>query len=200
VSVSAEQIKQLRELTGAGIKDCRDALEKTGGELAQAAEFLRAQGLAAASRRADRETRNGVLELYRHGEGRVGVIVEVNCETDFVGRTKEFREFAHEVALQVAAASPRWVTVNDVPPEVVAQETDDARRAAQADGKPEAVIEKIVAGRLEKFYDEACLLRQPYIRDETRTVEELLREVIATTGENVAVRRFARWEVGEPVE
>jgi elongation factor Ts len=200
VSVSADLIKQLREQTGAGIKDCRDALEKSGGDLGQAAELLRAQGLAAAGKRADRETRNGVLELYRHGEGRVGVIVEVNCETDFVGRTQEFRAFAHEVALQVAANSPRWVSPTQVPPDVVDQETAEARRLALADGKPESVVERIIAGRLEKLYTEACLLRQPYIRDETRTVEDLLREVISTTGENVTIRRFTRWEVGETLE
>lgn len=200
MSVGAEQIKQLREQTGAGIKACRDALEKTGGDLGQAAELLRAQGLAAASKRADRETRNGVLELYRHGDGRVGVIVEVNCETDFVGRTKEFRQFAHEVALQVAAASPRWVSPAQVPADALEQEAEEARRVGRADGKAEDVVEKIVAGRLEKFYAEACLLHQPYIRDEAKTVEELLREVISTTGENVTIRRFTRWEVGETIE
>jgi elongation factor Ts len=200
VSVAAEQIKLLREQTGAGVKDCRDALEKTGGDVEKAAELLRAQGLAAAAKRADRETRNGVLELYRHGEGRVGVMVEVNCETDFVGRTQQFREFAHEVALQVAAASPRWVAMNDVPAEALEHEAEEARRIGQADGKPAKVIEQIVAGRLEKFYDEACLLRQPYIRDETKRVEDLLREVISATGENVTIRRFTRWEVGETVE
>ncbi len=200
MSVSADQIKQLREQTGAGFKDCRDALEKSGGNLAQAAEWLKAQGLAAATKRQGRETRSGVLELYQHGEGRVGVMVEVNCETDFVGRTKEFRDFAHEIALQVAAAAPRWVAPDDVPAEKVEQETDDARRAARSDGKPETAIEQMVAGRLERFYAETCLLRQAYIRDETKSVEDLLREVIATTGENVTIRRFARWEVGETIE
>jgi len=200
VSVAAEQIKELRAQTGAGVKDCREALEKSGGDLERAAELLRAQGLAAASKRADRETRDGVLELYRHGDGRVGVMVEVNCETDFVGRTKEFREFAHEVALQVAAASPRWVSPREVPAEVIERESEEARRVGRTDGKPEGVIEKIVAGRLEKFYTEACLLRQPYIRDETKSVEDLLREVISATGENVTVRRFTRWEVGEAIE
>jgi elongation factor Ts len=200
VTVSAELIKQLREQTGAGVKDCRDALDKSGGDVVQAAELLRAQGLAAAEKRADRETRNGVLELYRHGEGRVGVIVEVNCETDFVARTEEFRRFAHEVALQVAAASPRWVSPEQVPAQALEQEAEEARMVGRADGKSEAVIEQIVAGRLEKFYDEACLLRQPYIRDETKTVADLLREVISTTGENVTIRRFIRWEVGETIE
>ena len=200
MSVAAEKIKQLREQTGAGVKDCRDALEKSRGDLEKAAELLRAQGLAAASQRAERETRNGVLELYRHGEGRVGVMVEVNCETDFVGRTKEFREFAHEMALQVAAASPRWVSPGEIPAAALEHQAEEARRIGRADGKPEAVIEKIVAGRLEKFTSEACLLRQPYIRDETKSVEDLLREVISTTGENVTIRRFVRWEVGETIE
>ena len=200
MSVAADQIKQLRDQTGAGFKDCRDALEKTGGNLEQAAEWLRTQGLVAASKRVGRETRSGVLELYQHGEGRVGVMVEVNCETDFVGRTKQFRDFAHEIALQVAAAAPRWVAPDDVPPEKVAQESDDARRAAQTDGKPQTDIDQIVAGRLERFYAETCLLRQAYIRDETKSVEDLLHEVIATTGENVSIRRFARWEVGETIE
>ena len=200
MSVSAEQIKQLRDQTGAGFKDCRDALEKAGGNLAQAAEWLRAQGLAAASKRLGRETRSGVLELYQHGEGRVGVMVEVNCETDFVGRTKEFRDFAHEIALQVAAAAPRWVSPDDVPAQRVEEESNDARRTAGTDGKPETVIDQIVADRLDQFYAEVCLLRQAYIRDEAKSVEDLLHEVIATTGENVTIRRLARWEVGETIE
>jgi elongation factor Ts len=200
VSVSTELVKQLREQTGAGIKDCRDALEKAGGDLEQAAELLRAQGLTAASRRVGRETRNGVLELYRHGEGRVGVMIEVNCETDFVGRTKEFRDFAHEMALQVAAAAPRWVAPQDVPAPVVEEKAEEALREAQADGKSKQVIEQMVAGRVERFYAEACLLRQAYIRDESKSVEDVLREVIAATGENVSIRRFARWEVGETTE
>jgi len=200
VSVSAEQIKQLRDQTGAGFKDCRDALEKAGGNLAQAAEWLRSQGLAAASPWDRRETRSGVLELYQHGEGRVGVMVEVNCETDFVGRTKEFRDFAHEIALQVAAAAPRWVSPDDVPAQRVEEESDDARRTAGTDGKPETVIDQIVADRLDQFYAEVCLLRQAYIRDEAKSVEDLLHEVIATTGENVTIRRLARWEVGETIE
>jgi elongation factor Ts len=200
VSEAAVKIKLLREQTGAGVKDCRDALEKSGGDLALASELLKAQGLAAAGKRADRETPNGVLELYRHGEGRVGVMVEVNCETDFVGRTKEFREFAHELALQVAAASPRWVSPGEIPADVLEQEAAEARRVGQADGKAETVIEKIVAGRLEKFTIESCLLRQPYIRDETKTVEDLLRGIVSTTGENVTIRRFVRWEVGGTTE
>jgi elongation factor Ts len=194
---TAELIKQLREETGAGFKDCRDALEANGGDLERAAAQLREKGLAAASKRSGRETRNGVLDIYSHGDGRVGVIVEVNCETDFVGRTKEFRAFAHEVALQVAAASPRWVRPEDIPADVLEGERSEAQREAQADGKSPAIAEQIVAGRMEKFYVESCLLRQPYIRDEARTLADLLQEMIATTGENISVRRFVRWTVGE---
>ncbi len=200
MSATADQIKQLREQTGAGFKDCRDALEKSGGNLAQAAEWLHAQGLAAATKRVGRETRSGVIELYQHGEGRVGVMVEVNCETDFVGRTRQFRDFAHEIALQVAAAAPRWLAPDDVPADEVERESEGARRDAGTDGKPETAIEQIIAGRLERFYAETCLLRQAHIRDESKSVEDLLHEVIATTGENVTIRRFARWEVGETIE
>jgi elongation factor Ts len=197
MAVAIELVKQLRELTGAGVKDCRDALEASGGDLEQAAAQLRERGLAAAAKKSGRETLNGVLDIYSHGDGRVGVMVEVNCETDFVARTKEFRTFAHEVALQVAAASPRWVRPEDVPAEVVEEERAEARRQAQAEGKPAAVIEQIIAGRLDKFLAENCLLQQAYIRDEARTLGEILQEMIATTGENVAVRRFVRWTVGE---
>jgi elongation factor Ts len=197
MAVAIELVKQLRELTGAGVKDCRDALEASGGDLEQAAAQLRERGLAAAAKKSGRETLNGVLDIYSHGDGRVGVMVEVNCETDFVARTKEFRTFAHEVALQVAAASPRWVRPEDVPAEVAEEERAEARRQAQAEGKPAAVIEQIIAGRLDKFLAENCLLQQPYIRDEARTLGEMLQEMIATTGENVAVRRFVRWTVGE---
>jgi elongation factor Ts len=200
VTVSADLVRQLRDRTGAGVKDCRDALEQTGGDLDKAAELLREKGLAAAGKRAERETRSGVVELYNHGDGRVGVMVEVNCETDFVGRTPEFRSFAHEIALQVAAAAPRWVAPEDVPSDVITSESEEARRASRAEGKPEKVVEQIVAGRMEKFLAEHCLLRQAYIRDEQRTVDDLLRQVMAATGENVSIRRFARWEVGEAAE
>jgi elongation factor Ts len=197
MSVSAEQIKELRQATGAGILECRNALETTAGDLEKATELLREKGLATAAKRADRETSEGVLDLYSHGDGRVGVMVEVNCETDFVGRTAEFRSFAHEVALQVAANSPRWLDVADVPAEILEEERQESRRQAVADGKPEAVIDRIVEGRLEKFYQENCLLRQPYIRDDAKTVGDLLHEMIAATGERVTIRRFVRWTVGQ---
>lgn len=200
MTISAGLVKELRELTGAGVLACRKALEDTGGDLDKAAELLREQGIAAAEKRADRETLNGVLDLYNHGDGRVGVMVEVNCETDFVARTDDFREFAHEIALQIAANSPRWLREQDVPEDVLEQERAKARQWAEEDGKPEKVIPQIVEGRLKKFLDESCLMRQVYIRDEEKTVEELLKEMIVSTGENITIRRFERWMVGEGLE
>ncbi len=197
MTVSAEQIKQLRQTTGAGVLDCRRALEETGGDLEKAVALLREKGLAAASKRAERETREGVLDLYSHGDGRVGVMVEVNCETDFVARTTEFRHFAHEIALQVAANSPRWIDAADVPADVLEEQRRQARQQAEQEGKPANVVERIVEGRLDKFFADVCLLRQPYIRDDSKTVGEVLKEMIATTGENITIRRFVRWTVGE---
>lgn len=200
MSAGAEQVKELRRLTGAGILECRKALEASGGDLEQAAAALRAKGLATAETRAERETREGVLDLYSHGGGRVGVIVEVNCETDFVARTQQFRDFAHELALQIAASAPRWIDAEAVPDEVLEHERQQARAQAAQEGKAAAVVERIVEGRLEKFAQEHCLLRQPYIRDEARSVGDLLQDVIAATGEKVTVRRFVRWAVGEEAE
>jgi len=200
MSISAEDIKALRNETSAGILDCRKALEETGGDVEKAIELLRKKGLADAEKRAGRETRAGRLELYSHGDGRVGVMVEVNCETDFVARTEEFRTFAHEIALQVATASPQWVRVEDVPEAVLEERRERARAQAKAEGKPDNIIERIVEGKIGKFLDEVCLLNQTYIRDESKTVGELLKEIIAATGENITLRRFARWEVGEGIE
>jgi elongation factor Ts len=181
------------------VLDCRKALEESQGDMQQAAEFLRDRGLAAAAKRSERETHNGLVDLYNHGEGRVGVMVEVNCETDFVARTQEFRSFAHEISLQVAAGDPLYVDVTDIPEAVIEEQKHAARRMASEEGKPEAVIDRIVEGRLEKFYQEACLLRQPYVRDDSRTIAELLQEMTANTGEKIVIRRFARWAVGEDI-
>ncbi|OGO47122.1 MAG: translation elongation factor Ts [Chloroflexi bacterium RBG_16_64_43] len=200
MEINTAQIKQLREATGAGVLDCRKALLETKGDFEKAVIYLREKGLAAAAKRADREARQGVLDLYSHGGGRVGVMVEVNCETDFVARTEEFRRFAHEVALQVAAANPRYVDVADVPAEALEAERAKARERARDEGKPENVWDRIAEGMLEKFYTEACLLRQPYVRDDKRTVGDLLKEAISTTKENILIRRFTRWEVGETAE
>jgi elongation factor Ts len=199
MTISAAQIKELREATGAGMLDCRKALEASAGDMDKAVASLREKGLATAAKRADRATLNGVVELYSHGEGRVGVMVELNCETDFVARTQEFRVFAHELALQVAAGSPEYVRPEDVPPAIVEAERQKARALAVQEGKPEKVMERIIDGRLDKFYDERCLLRQVYIRDDAKKVGDLLQEAVASTGENIVVRRFARWAVGEEI-
>lgn len=197
MAVTIEQIKALREETSAGIMDCRKALEQANGDFDKAVELLREKGLATAAKRADRETLEGTVELYSHGQGRVGVMVEVNCETDFVARSEAFRTFAHEVALQIAASAPRYIRDEDLPAEVLERERMDARRLAQEEGKAENVAERIVDGRLEKFKDEVVLLRQPYIRDESLTIQKLLLQNIASIGENIVIRRFVRWELGE---
>ncbi len=197
MTASVDDIKTLRSRTGAGILDCREALKAADGDMEKAIVVLREKGLSKAAKRADRATHNGRLELYNHGEGRVGVMVEVNCETDFVARTKEFMDFAHEIALQVAAASPGWITEQDVPEEIVKQERDIARKLALEEGKPENIVDRIVDGRIAKFYKENCLMRQEYIRDEDLTVEDLLKELIVATGENITIRRFERWTLGE---
>jgi len=197
LTVSATQVKELRESTGAGVLDCRKALQENNGDFDKAVAFLREKGLAAAAKKAGREAREGAVELYSHGGGRVGVMVEVNCETDFVARTEQFRALAHDLALQVAAANPRYLDVTDVPAEVVEGEKTIARNRALQEGKPEKVLDKIVEGRLEKFYQEVCLLRQPFVKDESLTIAELLKQTVSTIGENVIIRRFARWELGE---
>jgi len=197
MEITTEMIKELRAATNAGVLDCRKALTESDGDFQKAVDWLREKGLSAAAKRADRTASNGTVEMYSHGGGRVGVMVEVNCETDFVARTEAFRAFAHEVALQIAASAPRYVSESEIPAEVLAHESEIAKKRAMEEGKPEAVAEKIVEGRLSKFKDEVCLLRQIYIRDENLTVEKLLHQVIASTGENVVVRRFQRWELGE---
>jgi elongation factor Ts len=197
MAITTEQIKTLREATGAGILDCRKALEAANGDFDKAVDHLREKGLATAAKRSDRDASEGMLELYSHGGGRVGVMVEVNCETDFVARSEAFRAFAHEVALQIAAGAPRWVKESDVPASELEHEREIARNRAREEGKPEAMLEKIVDGRIEKFKDEVCLLRQNYIRDESITIEKLLHQNVAAIGENLVIRRFARWELGE---
>jgi elongation factor Ts len=200
MAISIELIKQLREETGAGVLDCRKALENYNGDFTKAIEYLREKGLAKVAKRADREVTEGMLELYSHGNGRVGVMVEVNCETDFVARSASFRKFAHEVALQIAAGAPKYIRVEDVPVEVVNEEREKARTLALAEGKSEKVIERILEGKLEKFYNDNCLLRQTYVRDENITLEDLRNQHVAALGENIVIRRFARWEVGEETQ
>jgi elongation factor Ts len=197
MTISTEQIKALREQTGVGILDCRKALEDANGDFDIALENLRAKGLATAAKRADREASEGVVELYSHGEGRVGVMVEVNCETDFVARSKEFRSFAHEIALQIAAAAPIYVRADDVPEEVLELRRGIVREQALEEGKPENIVDRIVEGRMDKYIQEISLLNQEYIRDDNLTIEQLMLDKIAAIGENVIIRRFERWELGE---
>ena len=197
MKISAEQIKALRQKTGAGVLNCQKALEEAQGDLEAAAKILREKGMVKAAGRSGREARDGVVDLYSHGEGRLGVMIEVSTETDFVARTPEFRKFAHEMALQVAATSPRWVSPDDVPEEILEQQRSASREAALAEGKPENVVERIVEGKLEKFLSEVCLMNQPYGRDEDRKVSEVMQDLILATGENVSIRRFERWELGE---
>jgi elongation factor Ts len=199
MEITTDMIKELREATGAGILDCRKALTDANGDFDKAVDLLREKGVATAAKRADRTASQGVVELYSHGDGRVGVIVEVNCETDFVARSEDFRKLAHEIALQIAAAAPQYVKESEIPAEVLEHEAEIARARAKEEGKPEAVMEKIVAGRLEKFKDEAVLMRQAYIRDEELNVEKLVLQTIGTTGENIVIRRFQRWELGESI-
>jgi elongation factor Ts len=197
MQITTDMIKKLREATGVGILDCRTALENAGGDEAKALDLLREKGLATASKRAGRETSEGVVEVYSHGDGQMGVMVEVNCETDFVGRSDAFRKFAHEVALQIAASSPLYIREEDIPAAVLEHEEAIAKAKAKEEGKAENILPRIVEGTLKKYKNETVLMRQVYIRDENLTIEQLLNQTIAATGENILIRRFARFGLGE---
>lgn len=197
MAVSVDQIKALREQTGVGILDCRKALEEAKGDFDLALEVLRKKGLETVAKRGERETFEGVLDLYSHGDGRVGVMVEVNCETDFVARSEKFREFAHEIALQIAAGEPSFISAEDIPEEILEQMRNDFHQQALNDGKPDNIAEKIVEGKIKKYLEDECLLNQEYIRDDDLTIEQLLLQNIAAIGENIVIRRFERWELGE---
>ncbi len=199
MEITTDMIKELRTATGAGVLDCRKALQQANGDFEKAVDYLREKGMATAAKRADRDASNGVVELYSHGDGRVGVMVEVNCETDFVARSEQFRNMAHEIALQIAASAPKYIKAEEIPASELDHEAEIARARAKEEGKPNSVMEKIVEGRLEKFKDEVVLLRQPYIRDESMNVEKLLLQTVAAIGENLIIRRFQRWELGESV-
>ncbi len=200
MGISVETIKKLREATGSGILDVKEALENSEGDFEKAVDFLRQKGLAKAAKRSDRDASEGIIELYSHGDGRVGVMVEINCESDFVARSDSFREFAHNVALQIAASAPKWVKEDQVPDEVIEREKEIARTRYKEEGKPDNIIEKILEGMVVKFKAENCLLSQAYIRDEDITIQELLHDKIASIGENIVVRRFERWERGESID
>jgi elongation factor Ts len=196
MEITTEMIKQLRDDTECGILDCRAALRDADGDFEQAKKILHEKGLAKVAKRADREASEGVIEIYSHGEGRMAVMVEVNCETDFVGRSKEFLDLAHELALQVAAANPLYVSEADIPQEALDEETRKATDMAKAENKPEKIIPKIVEGRLKKYKDQTVLLNQVYVRDDSKTVQDLINEQVAKMGEKIEVRRFVRWELG----
>lgn len=195
--ITTDMIKKLRETTGTGILDCRKALEQADGDFNGALDYLREKGLAMAVKRSGRIAAEGVVEMYSHGGGRVGVMVEVNCETDFVARSDAFRQFAHEVALQIAASSPLYITESDIPAAELERETRIATAKAKEEGKPENILPRIIEGSLNKYKDEVVLLRQPYIRDDSITIQQLLNQTIASIGENLIIRRFTRWGLGE---
>jgi elongation factor Ts len=197
MEITTQMIKELRAATNAPMLDCRKALQEANGDFNKAVDWLREKGMATAAKRSDRDASNGVVEMYSHGGGRVGVMVEINCETDFVARSEQFRTLAHEIALQIAASSPKYIKVEEIPAAELEHEAGIARARALEEGKPENVLAKIVDGRVEKYKDEVCLMRQTYIRDETITVEKLVLQNVAAIGENVIVRRFQRWELGE---
>lgn len=197
--ISASLIKDLREKTGAGMLDCRNALQETDGDLDKAVDLLREKGLSKAAKKSSRIAAEGLVEAYIHG-GRIGVLVEVNSETDFVAKTDEFKDFVKEIAMQIAASSPKYVSRDEVPEEIVNHEKEVLTQQAMNEGKPQNIAEKMVEGRIEKFYKEIVLLEQPFIKDPDKTIETLLKEKIAKIGENIKIRRFVRFEVGEGLE
>jgi elongation factor Ts len=196
-TISAEMVKGLREKTGVGIMDCKQALTESNGDMGAAVDFLRKKGLATAKKRAGRAVGEGVIQSYIHMGGKIGVIVEVNCETDFVAKTDDFKEFAKNIAMHIAATSPVGITPDDVPEEVISKEKEIYRAQALETGKPENIVEKIAEGKVQKFYKENCLLLQPYVRDPNLTVEDVINSVIAKIGENISIRRFVRYQIGE---
>ena len=195
--ITPEQVKELRGKTGAGIMDCKKALIETNGDMEKAIIALREKGLAKAAKKQSRSASEGIIESYIHGNGRIGVLVEVNCETDFVARNEEFRSFAKDIAMQVAASNPKYLSREEVPAEVIEKEKEILRAQALNEGKPEKIVDKIVEGRIEKYYEENCLLEQPFIKDPDKNISQLIMEKIAVIGENITVSRFARFERGE---
>lgn len=199
MAVTAAMVKELREQTGAGMMDCKKALVETDGNMEQAIELLRKKGLSKAAKKAGRVAAEGVIESYIHG-GRIGVLVEVNSETDFVAKNEDFKDFARDIAMQVAAQNPQYVSREEVPSSEIEKEKDILREQALNEGKPEKIVDKMVEGRIEKYYKQVCLMEQPFIKDPDKTIQDLLNEKISKLGENIKVRRFTRYEVGEGIE
>jgi elongation factor Ts len=198
--VTPQLVKQLRERTGAGMMECKKALDEAQGDLAGAEVVLRKRGIAAAAHKSARSTRQGVVGSYIHAGAQIGVMIEVNCESDFVARTGDFQQLVHDLAMQIAAASPSFIRKEDVTAEAIEKEKDIQRARALADGKPEKILDKVVEGRMSKFYEEICLLEQPFIKDNTTTVSDLIKQKIAKLGENITVARFVRFKVGETAQ
>jgi elongation factor Ts len=197
MAVTADSVKLLRERTGAGIMDCKAALAETNGDIEKAIEWLRKKGAAAAAKKSGRTTNEGIVEAYIHPGSRLGVLVELNCETDFVAKTADFKQLAKDLAMQVAATNPRALVREDIDPATIEREMEIYRSQARNENKPENVIERIAQGKLEKFYQENCLIEQSFIKDPNRTIKQLVTDVIAKLGENIAVRRFIRFQLGE---
>src|SRR3981189_987760 len=197
MQIPAHLVKELRERTGAGFSDCRAALVESAGDIEKAINILRKKGQAAAAKKAQREATEGLIGHYIHAGGKIGVIVEINCESDFVARTDAFQQLCHDIAMHIAAVDPRYVRREDVTPEMLEKEREIYAAQARATGKPDAVIQKIVTGKMEKFYEDSCLYEQHFIKDETMTIGEKVNQAIANLGENISIRRFARFKVGE---
>ncbi len=197
MSITAAQVNELRKITGAGLMDCKKALTETGGDQEKAVDFLRKKGLAAASKKAGRAATEGLVGSYIHAGGKIGVLVEVNCETDFVAKNENFQAFVKDVAMHIAAAAPQHVRREEVPADALEREKEIYRAKARETGKPENIIEKIIEGQINKFYADICLLEQPYVKDPDKTVQAYLNETIAAIGENISIRRFARFVLGE---
>lgn len=197
MKITTAMVKELRTATGAGVLDAKKALVATDGDFDKAADILREKGAARAEKRSGREASEGVVEIYEHPGNRVGVMVELNCETDFVARNEQFRELAHDLALHIAAMNPQYLSAEDVPSEELDREIAVLKAQALSEGKPEQIVDKIVAGRVMKFYGEFCLLDQPFVKDDKQTIQELITNTISATGENIKIRRFVRYELGE---
>jgi len=197
VEITAALVKELRERTGAGMMDCKEALKTTGGDMEKSIDYLRQKGISTAAKRAGREASEGQVASYIHPGGKIGVLIEVNCESDFVARSEAFTELVKNLAMQVAAANPLYLVPEDVPPEMLEKEREIYRGLAREEGKPEKMLDKIVEGRLKKFYSQVCLLQQPYVRDDKLTIQDVLNEAVGKIGEKIVVRRFARYQLGE---
>jgi elongation factor Ts len=200
MAINAADVKTLRERTGAGMLDCKKALEEANGDLTKAAELLREKGLSAAAKKGDRVATEGTVESYIHGGGRIGVLVEINCETDFVGKTDQFKSFARDIAMHIAAANPKFLSREEVSQAELDKEKEILRNQALNEGKPEKIVDKMVEGRMNKYYEENCLMEQAFVKDPDKSITTLLNEKIATIGEKISIRRFVRFELGEGLE